>query len=461
MNIRESSYGYWTSSRSFIWVAGGAVIGIGNISRLPYLMGEHGGVIFLLVYLAALMLVGLPLLLTEWMLGRWTRDDAVSGFKRLTETANVHRAWMWLGWLPLIGALLILSYYSVIAGWSAAYAFRAAGGIITGVDAAGARAIFAALAQDPERGLSWHTIFMVMACIIVSHGVRDGMERAAMVWVPIAFVLALMICAYALVNGNSAAALIYLLTPDFTKFGWRGLLEALHLAFFTLGLGMGVMLTLGTYLPANAPLVRLGLTVILMDTVFSLIAGVAVFALIFSAGLDPAPGLALIFQLLPQALPASTSGVWIAVMFFAMLFIITLSSATTLLETVTRFVMERQRTTRAFAATSGALVIWCVGLGTLLSFSVLQDYRWLGRNFFEWAQWLSTSWLAPLSGLLICIFAARIMPRDFARAVWGERFAPGFRVWSWLLRFPARIGLIAVLLYSAGLLDWLASLWIK
>lgn len=459
MNIRESSYGYWTSHAAFMWVAGGAVIGIGNIARLPYLMGQHGGLIFLLAYLAALLLVGLPLLLTEWMFGRWTRDDVVTGYQRIVQTAQVHRAWQALGWLALAGAALILSYYSVMAGWSAAYIFRSAGGLVSGVDASTARGIFSSLASDPERGLSWHTIFMVMACIIVAHGIRDGMERAARVWVPIALLMAVTICTWALVNGNSLEAFTYLLAPDFGRFGWRGALEALHMAFFTLSLGMGVMFTLGSYLPSRAPLLRMALGVIVMDTVFSLVAGLALFSLIFSAGLDPAPGLALFFQVLPQALPATQWGAWIALLFFSMLFIMTLSSATTLLETVSRFVMERQRTTRAYAATAAALTIWFVGLGSLISFSPLQQVHLLGINVFDWVQWLSTSWIAPLGGLLACVLAARILPRDFARALWGDGPAWGFHLWSWLLRYPARIGLIAVLAYSTGLLDWLASLW--
>ena len=459
MNIRESSYGYWSSSQAFVWVAAGGAIGIGNMARLPYLMGQYGGVLFLLVYLAALLLVTLPLLTTEWLVGRWARADAVDAYVRLVEAAKAHRSWIVLGWFSLISAGLILSYYSVIAGWSAAYAFRAAGGAFMGSSEATVREVFLGLARDPERGLSWHTIFMVMACIIVSHGVREGMERAARVWVPIALLMAVTVCAYALVNGNTSAAMIYLLTPDLSKLGWRGIAEALHLAFFTLGLGMGVMLTLGTYLPANAPIVRSALAVLLLDTLFSLVGGVALFAMIFSAGLDPEPGVLLTFQLLPQALPAGGLSTWIAVLFYCMVFIVTMASATALLEPVTRYVMERYRSPRVFAATSGALVIWFAGLGSLLSFSVLADVTLLGRNFFEWAQLLTGNLLAPATGLLLCVFVARILPHDLQRALWGERHEYSFRIWSWLMRFPARIGLIVVLMYSTGLLDWFAALW--
>lgn len=459
MAIRESSYGYWTSTSSFVWVAAGAVIGIGNMARLPYLMGEHGGVLFLIVYLLALLLVSLPLLATEWLVGRWSRADAVDAYANLVKDAGGRRMWMLLGWFSLAGATLILSYYAVIAGWSAAYIFRAAGGNLMGADEATVRAVFNGLAQDPERGLSWHTIFIVMACIIVAHGVREGLERAARVWVPIAMLMAVTVCTYAFVNGDGAAALEYLLTPNLQKLGWKGIAEALHLAFFTLGLGMGVMLTLGTYLPANAPVVRAILAVVFLDALFSLLAGIGLFALIFSAKLDPAPGVLLTFLLLPQALPASGMGVWIAVLFYCMVFIVTMASATALLEPVTRFVMERYRTPRVFGATSASLLVWFIGLGSLLSFSVLSELRIFGGTFFDWVQIITGNFLAPATGLMLCVFVARFLPVELQQELWGERHALSYRIWSVLMRFPARIGLIVVLLYSTGILGWLAELW--
>src|SRR3569623_66992 len=196
MNIRESSYGYWSSNRAFLWVAGGAAMGIGNVARLPYLMGEYGGVVFLAAYLLALVVVGLPLLTTEWMLGRWMRDDLVNGVARLVEASKAHKVWIVIGALSLVGAALILSFYSVVAGWSAAYVARVAGGVLSGVDADHAHATFLHLAQDPERSLTWHTLFMVVTCIIVAHGVRDGSDQGARRLVPATFILAIGICAY-------------------------------------------------------------------------------------------------------------------------------------------------------------------------------------------------------------------------------------------------------------------------
>ena len=460
MSIRESSYGYWSSTRSFVWVAAGAAMGIGNLVRLPYLMGEYGGLLFLLVYLAALILVGMPLLAAEWMLGRWMRDDLVAGFRRLAETARLRRFWGAIGILALVCAVLLLSYYSVVAGWSMAYAFRTtAGAFGQGLSAEGAREIFAQLAQDPERSLSWHTLFMVIVCVVVTHGFREGIERAALRLVPTAFVIAILMCTYAVTTSEIGRTLQFLLQPDFSRLGWRGVLEALHQAFFTLGLGIGVGIALGSYLPANAPIKRLAMTVLLMDTIFSLVVGLAVFSLVFNAGLEPAPGLALLFQVLPRALPEGLPGVLFGVGLYTAMFLITLMSAAAVLEPVTRYLMDRLRWTRVVAATSSALGIWYLGLGTLLSFSVIQDARLLGRNFFDWAQWLTVSVLAPAGGLLICVLVVSMLPRPLVRVLWGERDPWLFSTWFLLLRYPARVGLILVLLYSVGLLDWLASLW--
>lgn len=459
MNIRDSSYGYWSSNGSFLWVTAGAVIGIGNVTRLPYLMSEYGGLVFLAAYLLALLLVSLPLLTTEWMMGRWMRDDLVNGFIKIAQTANARREWAVIGLLSLVGAILVLSFYSVIAGWSGAYAIRSAAGLASGMNEAEARTLFLNLAQDPERGLSWHTIFMVFTTIIVAHGFKDGIEHAAKRLVPAVLVLAIFIFLYALSHGSTDATLHYLLRPDLAKFGWRGALEAIQQAFFTVALGMGSMMALGSYLPAGAPIKKLALITIAIDTAFSLIIGFAVFTLVLQAKLTPVPGLALLFEVLPRALPVGMSGVLVLVAFYAMIFLSTLAAGITLLEGVTRLHMDWQRYTRVFAAMTAAVMIWFLGIGSLLSFSTLQEHRLFGRNFFEWIQFLTAGCFTPLTGLLLCVFSSRILPAELAKRAFGESEAALFKVWAWTLRFPARIALILLLLYSAGLLEWLAGLW--
>ncbi|NKF23163.1 sodium-dependent transporter [Solimonas marina] len=459
MNIRESSYGYWSSHRAFMWVAVGAMLGIGNAIRLPSLMAEYGGVLFLAVYLLGLLLVSAPLLIAEWMLGRWMRDDLIAGFGRLVESAHAKRIWILIGGLALITAGLVLSYYSVIAGWSIAYALRAGSGMFGHLTSDGASQVFLHLAKDPERSLSWHTLFLLAACVVVSHGFREGVERASRRLVPFVLVLVLLLCWYAVRRGDAGGALDLVFTPRFDNLGWRGVMEALHHAFFTMGLGMGVMMGVGSYLPIDAPLRRVALVVVIVDTLFSLLVGLAVMAVVLAAGLQPTSGITLMFQTLPRAIGGDFGGSLFAAGVYLMTFIVTMTSATAMLEPLSRYLMDRLRWTRVFAATTAALLIWFIGLGTLASFSVLEDARLWGRNFFEWIQWLTSSWFAPLDGLLICVFVVSIMPRDLLRHLWGDGRQWLYPVWFSALRYPARLGLIAVLVYSTGLLDWLVSLW--
>lgn len=459
MQIRESSYGYWSSQPAFLAVACGAALGIGSSARVPYLMSEHGGLAFLLVYVLALLLVGLPILIAEWALGRWMRDELGAGFWRLSQAAQASRAWKWLGRLAVIGAVMILSYYSVIAGWSLGYLFRGAGGFLAERDSAEASRIFLKLARDPERSLAWHTLFMVVVTIVVSYGFRDGIERAARLMMPAVLVLVLVFALLALGVSSSNDALERVITLDFSKLGWRGVVEAIYLAFFTLGLGLGVMMTLGGYLPASVPLVRLGLWVIVADCIYGMAVGVGLIALLLAAGLQPTSGLTLIFQSLPEALPETTAGVWLAILFYLTLFMVTLLAAATLLEPVTRYLMERYRQTRVFAAMGAAVAVWFLGIGTLLSFSVASELRVLGQNFFEWMQFLTSFVIVPIGGLLVCVYVARILPRELSLALWGPRERRLHGAWRFALRFPARIGLVVVLLHGLGLLDRVAELW--
>jgi NSS family neurotransmitter:Na+ symporter len=458
VNIRESSYGYWSSARAFVWVAAGGCIGIGNIARLPYLMGQYGGWVFLAVYIAALLLLGLPLLVAEWALGRWMRDDIVSGFARLALTANASRRWRLVGGCALLGAAMILSYYSVVAGWSLGYVFRAASGSLDG-DALKAAGRFLELAQDPERSLAWHTLFMVMTCVIVAQGFREGMERAAGYFVPVAFTALVAIVLAAGHYGDTLKAAQYMFVGDPSKLGWRGVMEALQQAFFTLALGFGSMMTLGAYLPASMPLGRLALTVIVLDTLFSLLCGLVLLAFVLGAGLQPSPGIGMIFQTLPQALPPGWAGIAVATPFYLVIFVVTLLSAAALLEPLTRYLMERLRLTRVFAATAAAMMVWYLGLGSMLSFNVLADLRLFDQNFFEWMQLLSATLIAPLSGLMICVLIGHTLPTELARSVAGPREERWTGLWIFMLSYPARVGLIAILLYALGACDWLAGLW--
>ncbi len=432
--------------------AAAAVIGLGNVWRLPVLAGEYGGGAFLLVYGLALGAMALPLLVGELMLGRGARSDLVSMIGRWAQASGLSRRWGIMGYLALLGAVMVLSYYSVIAGWSMAYFLRSAAGLLEGLDRSGLRAGFVELAGDPERGLGWHTIFMVAATACVAQGLRRGIEPTAR-WMLVGAVLALLGLLAMATGDGFTAAVHFLFRPDFAALGWRGVIEAFHQAFFSLSLGVGVMLAYGAYLPDGSSLVRVSLAVMLLDTMFALLAGLAIITLVLGAGMTPESGLPLVFELLPTA----GAGGWTVTLFFFMLMLVTLTSAVGLLEPLVVWLMARLQTSRVVAASMTGTLVWFIGLGTLLSFNVLADVRLLDRTLFDWLSMLSSRFLLPAFGLLLCVFIGRFLPLAALRDAWADK--PWFGLWHWLLRYPTRIGLIAVLLHSMGVFEFLERLW--
>lgn len=458
MNQRQTTMGYWSSPVAFVFAASAVVIGLGNVVRMPYLISEYGGGAFLLVYVIVLMVMGLPLLVAELMLGRGARGDLVWMLTDWSARAGLSRFWGWAGYAALAGAAMVLSYYSVIAGWSLAYVPRAAAGALSALDAEHMRAQFLALVGDPEKGLGWHTMFMVAATICASHGLRRGLEPVLR-WLLVTMgLLMLALVVFAATLDGALPALAAMLRPDFAALGWQGVIEAVHQAFFTLTLGAGVMLAFGAYLRHDIELWRVGLAVVVLDTLFTLAAAFVVGAILTTAGIPLSDGLGLVFQGVPVAL-VQTGGGWVAVLFFLLLLLVSLTSAVGLMEPLVVWLGNRFGMSRIFAATTTGLSIWFLGLGTLLSFNVLGDVTVLDRTFFDWLSLLSTSLMLPLFGIAICLFVGRFLPAPLIAEEWGRAAGAGFECWRWLLRYPARIGLIIVVLYALGVFLFIRSFW--
>ncbi len=458
MPRRESAHGYWSSTRIFVTATAAAAIGLGNLWRMPSLMGEYGGGAFLLVYIFMLAVVALPLMVAELMIGRWARRNVVGSVRIMALEGGAHPAWVSLGWMALVAAIIVLSYYSVIAGWSMAYLIRAASGVFGQGDEETVSIVFRELVADPERALAWHTIFIVICTVVVAQGVRYGLEPVARYFLPAAFVLLLLTLCVATVTADMSSSLVYLLGFDFSALGWRGVLEALLQAFFGLGLGVGVMTAFGALLPSDVRLFRNGLKVITLHTLFSVLGGLAIFAFVFAAGLSPTNGVRLVFHTLPMAV-IPTSGSLVLAMFYLILVLLALTTAVSLMEAVVQRVTERFQQGRIFAACNLGLIMWFLGLGTLGSFSFLQDLRLFDRTVFDWLSLIGGRILIPLVGLGLCVFVARILPISLLREAWEDGDERSFQYWFWCLVYPARIGLILVLLYATGLLDMLIRFW--
>lgn len=438
-------------------VATGVVVGLGNIWRLPALTAEYGGSAFLAVYLLFLLLVGLPLLISEWVIGRWMRSNVVWGFRHLAKTAKANRWWELLGWMALVSAALVLSYFTVVAGWSIGYIFRAASGSLATLTETSASESFLALAADAERSLAWHTIFMATVVMIVAHGIHMGLERAARLLVPAMFVLLFGLLVYALVRGETSVGLDAMLGFRPAQLGIDGVFAALSQAFFTLSVGLGVMIALGGYLPHATRTTWPAVMVLLLDVLFAVLAGVMIYALVPTD--DVKSGALLLFQQLPLALADADTPMAVPLALYAMLLLVGLTSALGLLEPVTLRVMERFNVSRIFSTTSAALIIWFVGLLSLLSFNHLADFTPGGRTVAEWILALAGQVVMPLGALGLCIFISRIAPTSLMREAWGDSGASGFRLWIWALRYPVRIGLILLVIDATGLIDRLLAFW--
>ncbi|MDH3900503.1 MAG: sodium-dependent transporter, partial [Gammaproteobacteria bacterium] len=455
-----SIHGQWSTRLAFILAATGSAVGLGNIWKFPYIAGENGGGAFVLVYLVCIAVIGIPIMMSEVMLGRRGRQSPINTMRTLAAEENVSSHWKWLGWAGVISGFLILSYYSVIAGWALAYVFRAGTGLITGQTADGIQSIFSNLVNDPERLLAWHTIFMVMTMTVVARGVRSGLERAVRLLMPALFVLLMVLVGYAWNSGSFEQGIDFLFTPDFSKIDADGVLTAMGHAFFTLSLGMGAIMVYGSYLPDNVSIAKTSIAISVMDTLVALLAGMAIFPIVFANGLEPGAGPGLIFQTLPIAFGHMDYGAFFGMLFFILLVFAAWTSAISLIEPAVAWLVENRGMTRVFASVVAGLVTWLFGLLTVFSFNVWSDVKllsWIGvfqdKTIFDLLDYLTANIMLPLGGLLIAVFAARQMSRNSSvdELSMGDGFF--YKLWRFLVRYITPIAVFIVFLNAVGIID--------
>jgi len=446
-------HGQWTNRWVFILAATGSAVGLGNIWKFPYITGENGGGTFVLVYLVCIALIGIPIMMAEIMLGRRGRQSPINTMKTLAEEEKRNENWVWLGWVGMIAGFLILSYYSVIAGWAMSYVFRTASGVFIGATADGVNSIFGDLVSDPERLLAWHTIFMVMTMIVVARGVKHGLETAVRFLMPGLFVLLLMVVAYAMTTGYFMEGVRFLFTPgDITQ---EGVLIAMGHAFFTLSLGMGAIMVYGSYLPKNTSIAEATMFIAAADTIVALLAGLAIFPIVFANGLEPGAGPGLIFKTLPIAFGQMEAGTLVGTAFFILLSFAAWTSAISLIEPAVAWLVENKGFSRLYAAVWMGVATWVFGLGTVFSFNILSDSTWSipylfkDYNFFETLDYLTSNILLPLGGLFIAIFAAWLMREESSRDEL-KTYDWLYKIWRILLRYVTPVAVIIVFLKAVS-----------
>ena len=451
--VRESIHGQWSTRWAFILAATGSAVGLGNIWKFPYITGENGGGAFVLIYLLCIVVIGIPIMMAEVMLGRRGRQSPINTMNTLAIEAGHTPHWKWLGWMGVLAGFLILSYYSVIAGWALAYVLETGQGTFTNATADGVSSIFAKFVADPETLLLWHTVFMVITMIVVARGVKGGLEKAVRFLMPGLFILLLVMLGYAMNTGSFAQGMSYLFNPDFSKITSDGVLVALGHAFFTLSLGMGAIMVYGSYLPQKTSIAQTSIIIALADTTVALLAGMVIFPIVFANGLEPAAGPGLIFQTLPLAFGHMPGGIFFGVLFFILLTFAAWSSSISLIEPAVAWLVENHRMDRIKASVVMGLTCWAFGMLTVFSFNIWSDVTPLGmfdtfkgKTIFDLLDYLTANIMLPLGGLLIAVFSVWIMNCEASRDELNMGDGLAYRSWRFMVRYITPVAVMIIFL---------------
>ncbi len=443
---RRKLHGTWASRWTFVMAATGSAVGLGNIWKFPYITGENGGGAFVLVYLGCILLVGVPVMMAEVMLGRKGRMSPINAMKSITRDAGLHGAWNSIGWLGVIAGLMILSYYAVIAGWALNYIIEMGSGTLHGADGPEASALFADLLASPKKLIFWQTIFMLLTMGVVIGGVTKGLGVAVRVLMPLLFVLLVILLVFSAREGDFYQGWTFLFSFRSENLTWGGVLEAMGHAFFTLSLGMGAIMAYGAYMPEHAPIGKTVVTVAFLDTVVALLAGLAIFPIVFanpSVSANAGPG--LLFETLPVVFGNMPGGLFFGTLFFLLVTVAAWSSSISLIEPAVGWLIETGRCNRITANLLLGLIAWIVGLGTVLSFNVWEDHRLFGFNFFESMDFLTARVMLPLTGLFIAIFVAWLMkPAEVFSAI-GDDPPVLLTLWLRVLRYLSPVAVAVIL----------------
>lgn len=447
----------WSSGRVFVLATIGAAVGLGNLWRFPFIAGQNGGAAFVLIYFGFVLLFGVPIIMAELALGRRGKGSAIATMQKLTRESGASRAWRAIGWLSIIIPLVGLSYYSVVAGWSIDYVLKAGANAFAGFSGQDSENAFGLLLASPWRNLVLHAAFIGSAVFIVARGVGGGIEIVARYMMPGLFIILVILVVNSIFNADIARGLDFLLNPDFSKITPDVIIMALGQAFFSLAIGVGVMVTYGAYVAPDVSLPTAALTIAIADTAVAILAGFAIFPVVFANGLDPADGPGLIFVTLPVAFGNMQGGYVVGLLFFILLFFAAFSSVIGMLEPVVSYLEEHRGFSRPSMTVLTGTFGWVTGIVAVLSFNVWSDVRLVtfiplleDKSIFELLDFFIANLLLPLNAMLIAAFAGWIMPWDLTLRELGleSRVVIGFlRV---ILRYVAPLGIFAIFYTNLG-----------
>ena len=454
----------WSSKTGFILAAAGSAVGLGNIWKFPYIAGENGGAAFLFIYLICILAIGLPILNIEILLGRETQKNPVGAFKAIHGDSN----WKYVGGLGVFASFTILSFYSIVGGWSVAYTIEALKGTFASFpnpEVAGE--FFDLKNSNPYWVLGYHTIFFLSILGIILSGVKGGLEKASKFLMPILLFILFALVINGLMLPGSDKGIEFLFSPDWTKINPSTFLLALGHAFFTLSLGMGAMMTYGSYLSDRDDIVNASYMVAFLDTVIAILAGVAIFTVVFSSGYDPTAGPGLVFHVLPPLLAQLPGGYIFAFLFFLLLTIAAVTSGISILEVSVAYLVDELKFSRKKATMVMGILVYLAAIPCALSFNLLSDVtipiQGKDFTFFDVADFLASNILLPLGGFFLAIFAGYVwgidstvkalLKGDSGALYFGNsilKSSTSKRIFGLLIKYLSPVLIFLVFLYQFG-----------
>lgn len=434
----------WSSKLGFILAATGAAVGLGNIWRFPYMAGMNGGSAFVILYIFFVLVIGIPIMIAEFIIGRHARQDPVDALAHTAVENHHSRHWGWLGWWGALGLILVLSFYSVVSGWSIAYIFKSLGDTFNNLTPTEINATWSNFLANPWQLLFWHTLFISMTIGVIMAGVQQGLERSTKLMMPALYLILFGLVFYACHIGDAKAAVSFLFRFDVDKITGSVVIAALGHAFFTLALGAGALLTYGAYIPRKVKIINSVFIIVGLDVLVAVLSGLAIFPLVFQHHLPPQSGPGLMFQTLPISFAGMEFGHLIGASFFLLLLFAAWTSSINIAEPLIVILMNRLKLTRFKAALLVGIVAWTLGIGSLLSFNLWQHVHILGNDtVFDIATNLPTNIILPLGGCGFAIFAGWIMSRQSTNFEINS-LPLVYESWRFLIRFLAPIGVILI-----------------
>ena len=430
---------HWGSRLGFIMASAGSAVGLGNVWKFPYMAGENGGGAFLIIYLGCVVFFGFALVMAELLIGRMTQSNPVGAFRKLGG-----RGWPMVGAMGVLTAFIILSFYIVVAGWTIAYMLFTVDGALSNPDAEALNAVFEQLTGSSWMPLLYAGLFMSLNVIVIIGGIGKGIERASKILMPLLLLILLALVARAVTLPGAAEGIEFFLVPDFSKVTGSTFTDAIGQAFFSLSLGMGAMLTYGSYMSKERNLPVDAAAVVTLDTFIAVLAGFMVLPAMFAAGMEPGSGgVGTTFKVLPAVFDAMPGGTLFGLGFFLLLGVAALTSSVSLLETVVCYFVDEHGASRRNATIGSAVVCFLLAIPASLSFGLLSDVTIFGMTFFALMDFLSFSITLPLGGLLTALCVGWVLGPRAVRAISneGQISTPWAGLWLFMLRFVAPVGI--------------------